>query len=160
MKNINLLICLLFIASMGFAQPEDKKEKIKAMKIGYFTNELQLTTDEAQKFWPVYNEFQKEMEDLRKDRKENREYVKSNHLNMSDAELEKAVDKVITYSEKDVTIRKKYHSRFKEVLPMKKVLLFYKAEHEFKRVLLERIKQRRHESMMNGGRSGQQDRRF
>ena len=58
-KILASLTMVLAVASSLFAQPEKKKEDIKAMKIGFITNELNLTPDEAQKFWPVYNEFQK-----------------------------------------------------------------------------------------------------
>ena len=62
-----LIFTLLLSSLVAVAQPktandaetlEKKKEKIEAMKVAYLTNELELTVEESQAFWPVYNELQ------------------------------------------------------------------------------------------------------
>ena len=56
MKNKFIFpILFLLMASISFAQGfRDKKEKVKALKVAYITEQLDLTTEEAQKFWPIY----------------------------------------------------------------------------------------------------------
>ena len=60
MKNIKILTTLLLLFSlMGFTQDDpSKKEKIKALKTAFITTELDLTSAEAEKFWPIYNAFE------------------------------------------------------------------------------------------------------
>ena len=57
--NKTILIILFFLSISSFAQQgmNEKKEQIKALKVGFITNELALTTEEASKFWPIYNAF-------------------------------------------------------------------------------------------------------
>ena len=80
MKNLFLSFILIFSISISMAQlPMDeninqgkngnyhqKRERIESMKIGFITDKLSLSTEEAQKFWPVYNEYQAKQEKIRK----------------------------------------------------------------------------------------------
>ena len=61
-----LPIILLFISSVSFSQDfKEKREKVKALKVAYITEQLELTTEEAQKFWPLYNAFDDKQAELR-----------------------------------------------------------------------------------------------
>ena len=52
-----IILFFTFISLASFAQKKDKKfEKLKALKTGYISNELNLTSNEAEKFWPIYNQ--------------------------------------------------------------------------------------------------------
>jgi Spy/CpxP family protein refolding chaperone len=146
MKNIKIIAALslaLFISSMAFGQETKTKrpsrEKVKAMKIGYITDKLSLTTEEAQKFWPVYNEYEAKMDGMRKKRKEAHKNIKSG-TELSDAEVEKMVDGHIIAEQKELDIKKEYHIKFKTVLPIKKVAKLYRANESFKRDLLKKIR--------------------
>lgn len=152
-KTIVFISCML-LSSLLFAQPpgdrmEDKKEKIEAMKVGFLTKRLDLTTEEAQKFWPVYNQFQSELENLRKNRKKEVKEAKADFSDLSDKEVEKVVDNEIVFRQSELDVIKKYHSQFKQVLPIKKVAVLYRTEEDFKRELLQRLQDRRNE--MGGG---------
>jgi Spy/CpxP family protein refolding chaperone len=145
---------LTFFAALGFiaisiAQPgpkhEQKKEKVEAMKIGFITQQMDLTPEEAQKFWPVYNQMNNEIETLRKERKLSRENAKETFETMSDAEIEKLINDEMTSRQKELDIHKKYVAQFKSVLPIKKVAQFYRAEEGFKRRLLEKIQEKKQE---------------
>ena len=60
MKTNKLVLIILFLLTIQvFAQPQrgEKKEQIKALKVGFITTELELTSDEASKFWPIFNAF-------------------------------------------------------------------------------------------------------
>lgn len=139
--NTIQLTILLLISFFSFAQA-DKKEQIKALKVGFITNELSLTTEEAAKFWPIYNAFEDRQYEL-KSRK-----MKAIKANMS----EEAIDKL---SEKDASallaqmestenelhqIRKKLFANLKEILPAKKILKLKKAEDDFKKKLLQQYR--------------------
>jgi len=162
-KSIHLLIFLIasaFTVTVTQAQPgggppmsEEKREEIESMKVAFLTKKLELTPEEAQKFWPVYNQFQGELEKIRDDQRKVRMDAKSEMESMSDKDVEKLVDGEIAFRQSELDIMKKYNSKFKSVLPMKKVAKLYRAEEDFKRELLQRIQERKGE----GGGGGQRD---
>lgn len=148
MKKMILTICMSMLATFNMlAQPgsrmQEKKEQIEAMKIGFITKQLDLTSEEAKNFWPVYNQYQKELDDLRKKRRGDRREAKDDFENMSDKEMEKVVDDEIVFKQSELDIIKKFHTQFKQVLPIKKVARLYRSEEDFKRELLQKLKERR-----------------
>ncbi|MDQ3048864.1 MAG: hypothetical protein M3R27_15035, partial [Bacteroidota bacterium] len=121
-------------------QRQEKKENIEAMKVAFLTNKLDLSPEEAQKFWPVYNQYTDKMQELRKKRKQEEREMKSGIDELSDKEVEVMVENEMSFREKELTLQKEYHSKFKSVLPIKKVAKLYRAEEQFKRVLLDKIR--------------------
>jgi len=124
MKTNKILLIILFLFSFcSFAQ-SDKKEQVKALKVGFITNELSLTTEEAAKFWPIYNTFEDKQYEL-KNRK-----MKAIKANMNDDSLEKMSEKdasallaQMESTENELyQIRKKLISSLKEILPATKIL--------------------------------------
>ncbi len=152
-KN-NILFLLIFCTVAVAAQDKrPAKERVEAMKIGFLTDRLNLTTEEAKTFWPVYNQYSDELEILRKGRRDNIINARENFDEMSDAELEKTVDSEITFRQQELEIVKKYHPQFKKILPIKKVAKLYKAEEDFKRKLLDMLQDRR-DGQKNNQRQG------
>ena len=143
MKNVFLLTFLFFTTVIIAQERRPAKERVDAMKIGFLTERLNLTSEEAKTFWPVYNMYSDELEKLRKSRRENIINTKENLDDLSDAELEKNVDNEINFRQNELEIIKKYHPQFKKVLPIKKVAKLYKSEDDFKRRLLEMIQGRK-----------------
>jgi Spy/CpxP family protein refolding chaperone len=142
MKNIAFLF-LLFIASNLVAQQESKHEKLEAMKIAFITEKLSLTTKEAQNFWPVYNEYSQKIEKLRKTKRSDLGELKINIENSSDKEIEALLSDVFDAKSKEIELQKEYYSKYTKVLPIKKVALLYQSEHQFKKELLKRIKDKK-----------------
>ncbi|MBN8696377.1 MAG: hypothetical protein J0L87_07595 [Bacteroidetes bacterium] len=149
------LIVLLTISTLSIAQPHggmgtpppnkkgnhaEKKQNIEAMKIAFITQKLDLTPEEAQQFWPVYNQYNDKLQELRKKRKAEFKENKDNFETLSDKEVEQIVDSEITFKQKEIDLQKEYHAKYKAVLPIKKVAKLYHAEEQFKRVLLEKLK--------------------
>ncbi|MFM9028225.1 MAG: hypothetical protein ACKOQ6_09530, partial [Bacteroidota bacterium] len=128
-RLLNLIIgSLLLGVTLVSAQPDgpprgqdNRKERIEAMKVGFLTDKLQLTPDEAKVFWPIYDQYQAELEKLRKDRRANLKNAKENLDEMTDAEVEKTVDSEIAFRQAELDLIKKYHPQFKKVLPIRKV---------------------------------------
>jgi len=152
MKKIKLLLPLLLCVTCFTlsAQPpgggmgrEDRKDKIESMKIAFITNKLDLTPDEAKRFWPVFNQYTNELKAVRKDRRDRNRDAREDFDKLADKEVEKLVDEEVVSRQQELDLIKKYHTQFKSVLPIKKVARLYRAEEEFKRELLERIKERK-----------------
>ena len=141
-----LLVLLIMLAGKAFAQPDkdygkDKQEKLKALKVSYLTGKLNLTTAEAEKFWPVYNEYEEakfkmfaeEHKELRKDLKEADD--------LSDAELDAMIDKYLSSKQKEADLEKKYYAKFRAILPPSKVTMLISADHDFKREVLKQMRE-------------------
>ena len=144
-------IISLFLACVGFMSaiaqpldgPEGKEDRIEALKVGFITKQLNLTTEEAQKFWPVYNQYASELKTLRQGSMAMRKMVKENGATLSDGEAEKVADEFVTMKKNEYELVAKYHKQFKGVLPARKVMLLYKSENQFKQRLLEEIRDNR-----------------
>jgi Spy/CpxP family protein refolding chaperone len=140
-----LLLCssLPLLAQPGGDEGGNRAEKIKSWKIAYFTEQLNLTPEEAQKFWPVYNEYDGKLEDLRKKRRQKIRLAKDNLDEMDDKEIEALVDSEMTFRQQELDLQKEYHSKFKAVLPARKVAKLYAAEEQFKVILVKRMQELR-----------------
>lgn len=145
MKKIRLFIpALLLLAFTVSAQPpEGNRERVEAMKIGFLTERLDLSPEEARTFWPIYNKYQDELETLRKGRRNNLIDARQNFDEMSDSDVAKTVDAELQFRQSELDIVRKYDPQFRKVLPIKKVARLYKAEEAFKRKLLEMLQERR-----------------
>lgn len=149
MKTVKFfLLSIFFFQTIPalFAQDaltaDDKKDKIEAMKISFLTKRLNLSSAEAKAFWPVYNQYETELATLRRNYKQERQQSKEDLSTISDREIEKIVDAEITFRQSEIDILKKYHAQFKQMLPIRKVAMLYKAEEDFKRELLKQIRER------------------
>lgn len=101
---------------------KEMKENMKARKVAYITKELELTPEESEKFWAVHNKMEDELIALKKHHKPN----KSEKLDdLSDSEVESIMQDAFTLKEKEIEIRKKYHSEFKAILGIKRTAKFY-----------------------------------
>jgi hypothetical protein len=124
-------------------QPQPQRERIDAQKIAFITDQLQLTPDEAQKFWPVYNQFNTQKEDLTRDFMKGIFKFRNNEDAMTDKDAVELADSYIKHAQKMVDLQKEYHLKLKEVLPPKKLLKLYDVEREFQRLLLKRLGERK-----------------
>lgn len=132
----------LLISFMSYAQ-QRPDEKIESLKIAFLTERLKLTPEEAKVFWPVYNQFQDELEKVRRQRRESFRNPQESLDNISDKDLEKMVDNEVVFRQNELDVLKRFHPQFKQVLPIRKVAMLYQAEEGFKRKLLEIIKEKR-----------------
>ena len=123
MKKILLLtLFLLNINYFCYSQVQNRKNNIEAIQIAYLTRELSLSPDEAQKFWPIYNEYRDELLAVKKEVR----------------------DDEIMYEEKVVNIRKKYKTDFKKVLETDfRVNQVFLAEKSFRELLRKELIKRR-----------------
>lgn len=150
MKTFKIVfaVCFLLANSLQLlAQPGgggrlsgERKEKIEAMKIAFLTKRLDLSSEEAQKFWPVYNQMTKEIQTIRKDRRSDLRESREEFDKLSDKETEILVDQEFLFRQKELDVLKKYNAQFKQVLPIKKVAMLYRTEEDFKRHLLNEIR--------------------
>lgn len=138
-----LILALFLITSIIQAQ-EGRNEKIKAFKVAYITEKLSLTASEAEKFWPVYNAYDDKMSDLRRQERQIISGKLSDGIDaMSDSDANEVLDKFLEIKSRELEYTQQLVKDLKLSISPKKIIKLRKAEEEFKRKLLERIKQRR-----------------
>lgn len=117
-KYLLILTLLLGSFSVAFAQEGDdltKQEKIRALYVAYVTQQLQLTPDEAQRFWPVHTQFESDLRGVKNDLSE---------LDKQQARLD---------------IKKRYQDNFNKIIGANRCERFFRMDGEFKRKLLDRV---------------------
>lgn len=140
--NKATLILLLLVTTLSFGQ-RGNREKIKSLKVAFITEKLELSSKEAQQFWPVYNKFEEEREILRrKERIEIREKIKDVST-LSETEAEKLLTQFTEFNATEEELNRSYLTAIKKVLSAKKTLLLLRSEEEFKRRLLKQYRQNR-----------------
>lgn len=110
MKRFLLLYGIIFTLCISVSAQNG--DGIQVIKMGYIAKQLNLSPAEAERFWPVYNQYTAEIRKIRIDAIGNKE------------------DEVVT-EEKVVNVRKKYSNEFAKVLPSDKVNLFFRSEKQF-----------------------------
>jgi hypothetical protein len=118
-------------------QKDKKNDRIESLRIAFITEKLRLSPKESQLFWPVFNSYREESNQIKSSGKFDRAIE-----DMSESEAEDFVKDKFSQQERQLALDKKYYLKFREVLSVKKIALLYDAENEFKRKLLNAIKNR------------------
>jgi hypothetical protein len=138
MKQLLHIAFFLLIGLQAFAQPgPPDRERIHAIKVGFITDRLDLTSKEAEGFWPVYNRYDDEFISLRMQYR--KKYMKNAKGDMNPADAHKFIDEDIEYREKMVELKKKYKDEFLKVISASKLAELYQAEADFKEMLIKRL---------------------
>jgi hypothetical protein len=111
---------------------KERWEKYKIEKIAFLTDNLELTPDEAQKFWPVYNQMDKERWAAQKMRREMEHQLRETEETLTDKEALELTKKYAGSMQKEADVHVNYNEKFLEILSPKKVLKLYKAENDFR----------------------------
>jgi Skp family chaperone for outer membrane proteins len=127
MKSIvTVFIFCLFFAG---AQAQDA-QKIKLIYVAYITKQLSLTPEEAEKFWPLHNQFEQEVN-------------KCNQPNLTELQIQEAV----------LNVKKKYEPGFVKILGDKRTNDMFRQRREFMQRLRDRVKQRQQNGQARPGRN-------
>ena len=123
-------------------QKKFSKEDFQTMKIAFFTNELDLTPEEAEKFWPVYRECEKRvMEARRATQKIQKELTAAiADSNKSDLDIKQLVDSYYAALEKENRISKENFTNYQKVLPLKKASKVRLTDEKFYHHLVGKLK--------------------
>lgn len=146
-KN-TLSLALLFLTVSFYGQNErfkEKRDQIKALKVAFLTTELNLSSEEAEKFWPVYKAYDDKQFELRHQKM--RTYARK----LTDGSLEKMTDKealmflnqIENTDEEQYLNKKKLNAALRNIISPIKILKLRKAEVEFDRKLLQQYRNNR-----------------
>ena len=152
MKNyISILVFLILATGVAAQENEGRKDdgkrkqkserrdsRMEAKKIGYITEELDLSTEEAQKFWPVYNEFQEKMKSLKEETREKGRSEKD----FSDAEAETFLNTIFEKEQKKLDLQKMYFKKMETAISKAKIAKLYTIENKFRDKVYRSIKKK------------------
>ncbi len=139
-KFITILVFLMGTLAF-YGQNKFDKDKIKALKVAYITEHLELTSKEAQVFWPIYNKYEDQMNALReKEWGEIRRKMRDMD-SLSEKEASDLLTSYISLKGDQQKLDKGLYAQLSKALSAKKTFLLIKTEDDFKRQL---IKQFRH----------------
>ncbi|WP_370090543.1 hypothetical protein [Ekhidna sp.] len=152
MKRLLTLIGL--IACLGaLAQSPEAMAKIEAAKIALITERLELTPQQAEKFWPIYREFGKQRQEIRRDFDQARRIFDPNKA--SEEENKKMLEMANQVKERQLKLEREYSDRILKVITTRQLNNLRKAENDFKEMLIRRIRaeqMKRQKQQRNDGR--------
>ena len=138
-RLLSLAVLLLALAPAAQAQGGRRAQRLGQLenaKIAFITNRVSLTQDQAQKFWPLYNEFS--------DRR--REFNRSGRLlrrditeGMTDQQLRDNFTQSFNTRQQELNLEKEYFEKFQRVISLRQVAQLFQAERDFTREVIKRV---------------------
>ena len=139
MKTKILIIALLMFSFVGMAQRQfdpQTLELIKTKKIAFMTEQIGLTSQEAEKFWPVYNELEKERYMLMDKKRDLEHMSETPKPGMTEADYRKLATEIAATHAKEGRLIEEYNVKLLNILPAEKVVKLYRAEGKFRASLM------------------------
>ncbi|MBB6611185.1 hypothetical protein H7F15_09065 [Pontibacter sp. Tf4] len=132
-----LIFCVLtFAGTQAVAQDRASKERVEAAKVAFLTDKMELTADQAQKFWPLYNEYEAKRRELIKSyRSGYRQDVDA----LTEQEAKTRIDDMFVTREKELALEQEYATRYLRVISNKQLIKLYRGERDFTKMLLKRL---------------------
>lgn len=136
-RFIWLLVLFISLQQWVLGQPS-RRERVEAERIAFITKRMELTPKQAQGFWPIHTQYEKEGRLIRQKYR-----TKVPILTMSELDAEQTLEKRLRMEEELLALKKNFYTRFKTVISARQILLFQKSNADFKQYLLEEIRRRR-----------------
>jgi len=144
-KLILLIVILLFFYQLSFSQGRDARQKIESARIALITERLGLTPEQAEKFWPIYNEYNNYRRDLVQEMQEARKNV--DMQNLTEEQGQKLMNLGMNIKERQLQLERTYSKRLTEVITTKQLLSLRKAEEDFRKMIIRRLEDRKREQL-------------
>lgn len=145
MKRIILGISLLLLSSLTLVA-QNNRGQIKALKTAFITNALELSPSEAEKFWPIYNQFDQNMHKFKAVKTQ--QIARTIRLaggieKLSESESERILKEFIDIDYNVANEKKKLHKNLTGIISSKKIIKLLRAEQNFNKELLKRLREKR-----------------
>ncbi len=139
MKNVwFILVMIMGFSALGSTQTDNPKrdERVKKYRIAFLTESLQLTSTEAEGFWPIYNEFTNNREQVNKQLKSEKDLSL-----MNDNEVEEQIKRHFELKQRELDLERDLFQKLRKVLPARKIAKLSSAERDFREVLVQKLKE-------------------
>ncbi len=147
MKRVSIILTLFLISFWANAQNREAMKKIESARIALITERLGLSPNQAEKFWPVYREYNLQRRELRKEFRETRQGVDMKTLTEEQSKL--LIQKALDIKQKELNLEKDYSHRMTEVITTQQLFKLKNAEKDFQQMILKRIQDQRHRQDQN-----------
>ncbi len=135
MKSLIQVAIVLLISTMSYGQNQDK---IESFKVAFITQRLNLSSEEAQKFWPIFNALQANLKSIKQSSRNQKPIA-----DMSDDEASRFIKESLDAEQKELTAKQTAYNKFKGVIPARKIAQLRQVEREFKEEMLKKLQERR-----------------
>ncbi len=144
MKKYFIIVVLALFALPALCQRGDK---IESLKVGFLTNRLNLDPKTAEKFWPVYHQYEEELMAVVRERRANQNETRS-------------AEDILDQEQKALDIKRKYNTVFAKIISAEQLNQLYRAESDFRQIIINRSqkKEMRQEMQQRGGMQRMNDR--
>src|SRR6186713_708332 len=135
LRTYILIFALFAIAFSAQAQGKHggkRNEKIDAARTAFLTDKMNLSQEQSQKFWPIYNEYEAKRKDLRH---KAHPFKGQNIETLSDAQLKDQLNQMFEARQVELNLDKEYAEKFQKVISVRQLAAMYKGEREFMKVL-------------------------
>jgi len=147
MKRVSIILLLFLFSSGAFAQNREAMKKIESARIALITERLGLSPEQAEKFWPVYRQYNMERREIRKEFRDARQGV--DIRNLTEEQSQQLVDKSMDMKQKELNLEKEYSKRLSQVISTQQLFKLKNAEKDFQQMLLKRIQDQRQRQDQN-----------
>ncbi|PHN03895.1 hypothetical protein [Flavilitoribacter nigricans] len=136
--------CLAFAAGAQDFGDEDQissaaLDRVQAQRVAFITEKIDMTSKEAEKFWPVFNEYEREERKIRKRYQSDMRRV----IDMSNEEAKQFLESRFDMEQELLDLKRQYFLRLADIISPRKLAGFNRADREFKKLLLNRIRANR-----------------
>ena len=140
MKRFILLMvfcAITFTGTSAFAQENrPSRERVEAAKVAFLTDKMGLTAEQAQKFWPLYNEYEAKRRELLK---AYRSGYRRNVDELTEQEAKARIEGMFVTREKELALEKEYAEKYVRVISNIQLVKLYRSERDFTKLLLKRL---------------------
>jgi hypothetical protein len=128
-------MCLLFTGALAYGQDissfiELLRSDVKTQKAALLTEALQFNEQESAVFWPIYREYDLELNKIGDARVEFIKEFAGNYLSLTDQKAKELADRWFKLQESRMSLMKKYYKKFEKALSPKAAARFTQIENQ------------------------------
>lgn len=138
-RSIIIIACIVCSLTMNAQTKESWRQRVQAEKIAYLTTAVDFTPEEAQLFWPVYNQYWKEYSAAHKQTMKAFGQLQNTSEKRTEKEYETLTEAYLKALEAEQSVIILYYPKFKKVLPAEKVARFFVADENFRKQTLRNL---------------------
>lgn len=147
MKKTIILIVVMLMTTIGFSQGQktNAQEKLQAARIALITERLGLTPEQAQQFWPIYNEYAEQRRSLHREFKQARQAYDLQSMTEEQGRELRRIG--LETKQKTLNLEREYGDRLNKVVSARQLMALKKAEEDFRSMIIKRLEQRKRQQL-------------
>jgi len=137
----SLVACALGLRSPAFAQNAPTSQKqldiaaARAQRKATVGANMNLTPDEAAKFWPVYDEYEGKMDRIEDRHVRELKDFAAKYDSLTDADAAKKLDEVMAIAQARLDVQKSFIPKFRDAIPQVKVTRFFQIDNKIQALI-------------------------